>query len=73
MAFPPARVYQKALFDAGIPFTSFAVSDIQKEFTRLSNLGVAFKSKPVTMGPVTIATFEDTCGNLVNLVQPPKM
>ncbi len=69
MEFPPARTYQKALFEAGIPLTAFAVEDIQKEHERMERLGVAFKTKPTQMGPVTVAVFDDTCGNLIQLVQ----
>ncbi len=69
MAFAPAKLYQKALFDAGIPCTFFGVEDIEKEYQRLEALGVAFKTKPTNMGPVTIAVFEDTCGNFVQIVQ----
>src|SRR5689334_6397585 len=69
MGFPPARVYQKELFNAGIPAAMFAVDDIQKEYERMKNLGVAFKSAPTKMGPVTIAVFEDTCGNWIQIVQ----
>ncbi|PTL77241.1 VOC family protein [Vitiosangium sp. GDMCC 1.1324] len=67
--FPAAKVYQKALFDAGIPLTSFAVDDCQKEYERMTKLGVVFRTKPTKMGPVTIAMFEDTCGNLIQLHQ----
>lgn len=69
MAFAPARVYQKALFDAGIPATSFGADDVQKEFERMAGLGVVFRSKPTKAGPVTTAVFEDTCGNLIQLHQ----
>jgi catechol 2,3-dioxygenase-like lactoylglutathione lyase family enzyme len=69
MGFPPARTYQKALFEAGIPLTAFTVDDIQKESERMEKLGVVFKTKPTQMGPVTIAVFEDTCGNLIQIVQ----
>jgi catechol 2,3-dioxygenase-like lactoylglutathione lyase family enzyme len=69
MGFPPALTYQQALFDAGIPATSFGVDDIQQEYERLVNLGVHFKSKPTQMGPVTVATFDDTCGNLIQIAQ----
>ena len=69
MAFPPARTYQKALFDAGIPATMFGVDDVQSEHDRMEKLGVVFKTKPTRMGPVTIAVFEDTCGNLIQMVQ----
>jgi predicted enzyme related to lactoylglutathione lyase len=70
MGFPPARAYQKALFEAGIPFTAFITSDIQKEYQQLTERGVAFRSEPITMGLITSVVFEDTCGNLINLVQP---
>jgi catechol 2,3-dioxygenase-like lactoylglutathione lyase family enzyme len=70
MAFPPARVYQKALFDAGIPATAFTTKDIAAEFDRLRKLGVIFRSEPRDLGLITAALFEDTCGNLIYLVQP---
>jgi len=69
MGFPPARTYQKALFEAGIPLTSFGVDDIQKEYERMKKLGVVFKTAPTKTGPVTIAVFEDTCGNLIQMAQ----
>ncbi len=71
MACPPAQVFQKALYDAGIPATIFASSDIQAEYARLKSLGVTFRGEPKNMGPVLGATFEDTCGNLIRLMQPP--
>ena len=69
MGFQPARTYQKALFEAGIPLTAFAVPDVQLEYERLVKLGVVFKSGPTNAGPTTIAVFEDTCGNLIQLYQ----
>ncbi len=68
-AFPAAKVYQKALFEAGIPATSFGVDDIQKEYERMTKQGVVFRGPPTPMGPVTTAIFEDTCGNLIMLTQ----
>jgi len=67
--FPPARTYQKALYDAGIPLTSFTVDDIQQEYDRMKKLGVVFGQQPTRTGPVSIAIFEDTCGNRIQLVQ----
>ena len=67
--FPPAITYQKALKDAGIPWTSFACDDVQKEYERMKTLGVIFKQPPTKMGPVTIAVLDDTCGNLIQIVQ----
>jgi catechol 2,3-dioxygenase-like lactoylglutathione lyase family enzyme len=69
IGFPPAKVYQKALFDAGIPLTSFEVADIEAAHARLKELGVVFKTTPTRMGQVTVAVFEDTCGNLIQLMQ----
>jgi len=69
-SFPAARTYQEALFKAGIPLTAFAVEDIQKEYERMKNLGVVFSMEPTEAGPVTIAVFEDTCGNLIQIYQP---
>ncbi len=70
MGFPPARDYQRALFAAGIPITAFLSSDIQTEYKRSTDRGVIFRSEPQAMGAITSVLFEDTCGNLVNLVQP---
>jgi catechol 2,3-dioxygenase-like lactoylglutathione lyase family enzyme len=71
MAFAPARVFQKALYDAGVPLTAFTVGDIEKEHERLTELGVVFKEMPKQMGPVKIARFDDTCGNYIQLLQAP--
>jgi len=70
MAFPPAREYQKALFDAGMPANQFVTDDIRGDFDRLTSAGVMFRGEPADIGPVTIAVFEDTVGNLIQLVQP---
>ena len=70
MGFAPARTYQRALFKAGIPFTAFLTSDIHGEYRRLRERGVKFRGEPTEMGPITAVLFEDTCGNLINLVQP---
>ena len=70
MGFPPARDYQKALYSAGIPLIAFLSNDIQKEYKLLKGRGVIFRGEPQAMGPITSALFEDTCGNLINLVQP---
>lgn len=71
MAFPPAQAYQQALFEAGIPATAFMTADIDAEYRRLLALGVRFRGEPQQMGPISAVLFEDTCGNLINLVQPP--
>ena len=67
MGFEPARVFQKALFEAGIPATAFKVDDVQQEYERLKGLGVVFKMPPTSMGPTTLAVLEDTCGNNIQI------
>lgn len=67
--FEPAKVYQKALFDAGIPYTQFNVDDVQKEFDRLTKLGIEFSVNPTEMGTVKVAVFNDSCGNNIQMVQ----
>jgi catechol 2,3-dioxygenase-like lactoylglutathione lyase family enzyme len=64
---PAAQPFKAALAADGIPFTSFAVDDVQAEFDRLKGLGVTFTQEPTAMGPVTTAVFDDTCGNLIQI------
>ena len=66
---PATKRFKKSLFDAGIPFASFAVDDIEKEYQRMKRMGVTFTMAPTKMGPVAVAVFDDTCGNLIQLVQ----
>jgi len=69
---PAAKIYQKAIFDQGIPATSFEVDDIQQEYERLKSLEVRFTMTPTQMGPVTVAVFDDTCGNLIQIAEKQK-
>jgi catechol 2,3-dioxygenase-like lactoylglutathione lyase family enzyme len=69
---PAAKTFQKAIFEQGIPTTSFAVEDVQKEYERLKKLGVVFKTEPTDSGPVIIAILNDTCGNLIQIAAPKK-
>jgi predicted enzyme related to lactoylglutathione lyase len=66
---PAAKVFQKAIFDQGIPLTAFAVDDIQNEYARLKKLGVEFTMEPTNMGMTSAAVFDDTCGNLIQIYQ----
>jgi catechol 2,3-dioxygenase-like lactoylglutathione lyase family enzyme len=66
---PAVPPYKKALVLDGIPATSFAVDDVQAEFDRLRSKGVRFTQEPAEMGGVTMAVFDDTCGNLIQIVQ----
>lgn len=67
--FEPSKVFQDALFEAGIPWTQFDVDSVDAEYQRLLDLGVEFSLKPTKMGPVKVAVFDDTCGNHIQLVE----
>jgi len=66
---PAVKPFKEALVRDGIPYTSFAVDDVAKEYERLTALGVTFTQAPLTMGPVTTVVLNDTCGNLIQLAQ----
>lgn len=66
---PAAKEYQEKLFAEGIPVTMFGVADIHAEYKRLMDKGVKFTMEPTKMGDVTIAVFDDTCGNLIQIMQ----
>lgn len=66
---PTAEVYQKSLFDQGIPATSFASDSIEEEYERLIAQGVEFTMKPTKSIGAIIAVFNDTCGNLIQMHQ----
>jgi catechol 2,3-dioxygenase-like lactoylglutathione lyase family enzyme len=64
---PAVGPFRDALVADGIPFTAFAVTDVQAEYERLTSLGVVFTQPPTVMGPVTTAVLDDTCGNLIQI------
>lgn len=64
---PAASNYQRALFDQGIPATSFSVDDVEREYERLLQQGVEFTMKPTQTVGAIIAVFNDTCGNLIQI------
>ncbi|MGC6529883.1 MAG: VOC family protein [Candidatus Puniceispirillaceae bacterium] len=65
-AVPP---YKKALYNDGIPAASFAVYDLDEEYNRLCKAGVKFIVEPLDAGPVKMAILDDSCGNLIQLVE----
>src|SRR3954471_22457267 len=69
---PAAKTFQEAIFKQGIPLTAFEVDDIDAEATRLKKRGVKFTMEPTAHGPVKLAIFSDTCGNLIQIYQPQK-
>ncbi len=64
-----ARTYQEALYREGIPVTAFAVDDVQAEHDRLRTGGVVFRTGPTEVEGATVAIFDDTCGNLIQIYQ----
>jgi catechol 2,3-dioxygenase-like lactoylglutathione lyase family enzyme len=66
---PAAQQYQRAIYDQGIPATVLFTADVQADYERLHGLGVRFLSEPVVAAWGTNVIFDDTCGNLINLVQ----
>jgi predicted enzyme related to lactoylglutathione lyase len=67
--YPAMKALKESLVRDGIPFTAFQVDDIQKEYARLKKLGVEFTMEPTNMGMTTMAVFDDTCGNLIQIYQ----
>jgi catechol 2,3-dioxygenase-like lactoylglutathione lyase family enzyme len=66
---PAVKPFKSALVEDGIPFTAFTVADIAAEHKRLEALGVRFTQQPTDLGSVTAAVFDDTCGNLIMIMQ----
>jgi glyoxylase I family protein len=67
---PAAKAFQEAMFKQGIPLAAFEVEDIEAEADRLKKHGVKFTMDPKQQGPVKLAIFSDTCGNLIQMYQP---
>jgi glyoxylase I family protein len=66
---PAGKTFQQALFEQNIPATAFEVDDLEAEYRLLKDLGVVFTMPPTAAGPVRIAVFADTCGNLLQIYQ----
>ncbi len=67
---PIARTFQEAIYQQGLPVIVFAVEDIQHEHQRMTELGVVFTQTPTKTEVGTVAVFDDTCGNFIQLYQP---
>jgi predicted enzyme related to lactoylglutathione lyase len=64
---PAARTFQESIFKQAIPANMFFVDDLQKEYQRLKKLGVKFTMEPTKTPGSTIAVFDDTVGNLIQI------
>jgi predicted enzyme related to lactoylglutathione lyase len=65
---PAVKPYRDALVEDGIPLAQFAVEDVEAEYDRLTSRGVTFTQRPTDIGPAVVAVFDDTCGNLIQLI-----
>ena len=66
---PISKDYQERLYEAGIPITMFGVKDVKQTYETLLESNVNFKVTPTTMGSVRMAIFDDTCGNLIQIIE----
>jgi len=66
---PAVKPYRDALVEDGIPLAQFAVDDLEAEHARLTRHGVEFTQPPTDIGTAVVAVFDDTCGNLIQLVE----
>ena len=66
---PAVKPYRDALVEDGIPLAQFAVDDIEAEHARLTGNGVVFTQPPTDIGAAVVAVFDDTCGNLIQLIE----
>ncbi|MFH5212062.1 VOC family protein [Antrihabitans spumae] len=65
---PAVKPYRDALVADGIPLAQFAVDDVDAEYERLTKAGVVFTQQPTDIGVGTVAVFDDTCGNLIQMI-----
>ena len=65
---PAVKPYRDALAEEGIPLAQFSVDNVEAEYARLTNLGVVFTAQPTDIGTAVVAVFDDTCGNLIQLI-----
>jgi len=65
---PAVNPYRDALVEDGIPLAQFAVDDVDAEYSRLTEKGVVFTQPPTDIGMAVVAVFDDTCGNLIQII-----
>lgn len=66
---PAVKPYRDALVEDGIPLAQFAVENLEAEHARLTGKGVVFTQPPTDIGVAVVAVFDDTCGNLIQLIE----
>jgi predicted enzyme related to lactoylglutathione lyase len=66
---PAAKAYQQAMFDQGQRVANFFTGDVRAEYERCGSLGAEFTMPPTDVPGATIASLNDTCGNLIQITQ----
>jgi predicted enzyme related to lactoylglutathione lyase len=66
---PAAKAYQQAMFQQGQPATMFYTDDVKGDYERIKARGAQFTMPPTDVTASIIAMLNDTCGNLIQLVQ----
>ena len=66
---PAAKTYQQAIFQQGQPAAMFYTDDVQADYERMKTRGAEFTMPPTDVTASKIAILNDTCGNLIQLVQ----
>jgi predicted enzyme related to lactoylglutathione lyase len=66
---PAAQAYQQAIFQQGQPAALFNTDDVKGDYERIQARGAQFTMPPTAVTGSTIAMLNDTCGNLIQLVQ----
>ena len=66
---PAAKTYQQAIFQQGQPAAMFYTDDVKADYARTKARGAEFTMPPTDVTGSTIAMLNDTCGNLVQLIQ----
>lgn len=66
---PVSKTFQEAVYKMDLPLIVFSTEDVQKDYERLRDKGVVFRKEPTKADYGIETVFEDTCGNLIQLVQ----
>jgi predicted enzyme related to lactoylglutathione lyase len=66
---PAAKAYQQALFQQDQPALMLHSDDVKADYERVKANGAAFTMPPTEVTGAIIAKLNDTCGNLIQLVQ----
>ena len=66
---PGAKEYQQTMFQKGRPTAMFFAEDVKSDYERIKARGAEFTMPPTDVTASTIAMLNDSCGNLIQLVQ----